>query len=167
MSSRMKFNYIPDPAWKLEDQSPIILLAMAIWGEARGEDRFGMASVAQVMMNRATWRARTGKMIEVALKEVLLQRYQFSCFNMNDPNRHKLNRPLMHDTIFIWFTCLREAFRVFYRKEHDVLDHTQGATHYHVKDMPHPPWYFKQAVNVTEIGNHVFYNLPGEWGYGA
>ena len=59
------------------------ILARTIVGEARGEGHTGMVAVANVVMNRVakpSWWGRT-------VKDVCLKPYQFSCWNVGDPNR--------------------------------------------------------------------------------
>jgi len=65
-----------------EDQ----LLALTIYGEARGETYAGQIAVGSVILERVDHRDWDGKTI----KEVCLKPYQFSCFLPNDPNFPKL-----------------------------------------------------------------------------
>ena len=56
-----------------------------IWGEARGEGEPGMTAVAHVLLNRLK-DGRWG----TALGSVCLAPYQFSCWNIGDPNRARM-----------------------------------------------------------------------------
>ncbi len=62
------------------------LMALTIYGEARGEPDKGKIAVGSVILERVEHRDWDGKTIH----EVCLKPWQFSCFNENDPNRGKL-----------------------------------------------------------------------------
>lgn len=64
------------------------VIAMTILGEARGEGKSGMYAVACVIAQRSIEWKRNGK--SITPKQVCLQKWQFSCWNKNDPNRKKL-----------------------------------------------------------------------------
>lgn len=69
--------------WKLSDKQ---LLALAIYGEARGEPTEGKIAVGSVVLERVDHRGWDGRTIH----EVCLKKYQFSCFDPRDPNQGKL-----------------------------------------------------------------------------
>jgi len=58
------------------------LLALTIYGEARGESREGKIAVGSVILERVDHRDWDGRTI----KEVCLMPWQFSCFLPQDPN---------------------------------------------------------------------------------
>ena len=58
------------------------LMALTIYGEARGESREGKIAVGSVILERVEHREWDGK----TLHEVCLMPYQFSCFLPADPN---------------------------------------------------------------------------------
>ena len=62
------------------------VLALTIYGEARGESVEGMIAVGTVILNRVDRKGWMGK----SVKEVCLKPYQFSCFLPTDPNFPKL-----------------------------------------------------------------------------
>ena len=62
------------------------ILALTIYGEARGESTEGKIAVGSVILERVDHRDWDGKTIP----EVCLKKWQFSCFNENDPNYGKL-----------------------------------------------------------------------------
>lgn len=68
------------------DLSDAQLLALTIYGEARGESTEGKIAVGSVILERVEHRDWDGKTI----KEVCLKPWQFSCFNETDPNFPKL-----------------------------------------------------------------------------
>lgn len=137
--------------------SDIDTLARTIWAEARGEGVAGMEAVAAVVMNRAgldlgndgkpDW---WGEGVEAVCKKP----WQFSCWNMDDPNRDKLFAVNDNDP---WF---RHALEIAGRAVAGSLaDPTGGATHY-VKDtwVERTAW-TKGRAPVAKIGKHWFYRL--------
>ena len=62
------------------------LLALTIYGEARGERPIGQIAVGSVILERVDHRDWDGKTIQ----EVCLMPYQFSCYLPEDPNFPKL-----------------------------------------------------------------------------
>ena len=62
------------------------ILALTIYGEARGESVEGQIAVGSVILERVDKQGWMGKTIP----EVCLKKWQFSCFNENDPNYPKL-----------------------------------------------------------------------------
>src|SRR3990170_4207690 len=70
---------INDTFGHLDDKQ---LMALTIYGEARGESRAGKIAVGSVILERVDHRAWDGDTI----KEVCLMPWQFSCFLPADPN---------------------------------------------------------------------------------
>jgi spore germination cell wall hydrolase CwlJ-like protein len=131
----------------------IDVLARTIWGEARGEGTIGMQAVASVVLNRFEAATKKGahwwgsSFIEICQKP-----YQFSCWNENDPNLHKL---LHVDTSDLYFAT---AKRIAQRCILGCLDDpTSGATHYHAAGIM-PRW-AKGEEQTTTIGSHIFYRI--------
>jgi hypothetical protein len=77
------------------------VMARTLWGEARGENEVGMSAVASVIMNRVSKGGWWGDSID----KVCLKKFQFSCWNQNDPNASKLLSLNGVDPIFP--TCLK------------------------------------------------------------
>ena len=134
------------------------LLALAIYGEARGESYGGKVGVASVILNRLKKGGWFGK----TLKDVILKPYQFSCFNDNDPNRIKLLAiALAWDMFYKKDLVLRECYDLA-KKMLDpdnftvFKDNVLGATHYKTKDCK-ATWADKMKL-VAVIGNHEFYS---------
>lgn len=123
-------------------------LARTIWGEARGEGNSGMQAVANVIMNRvkaATWYG-------AGVKDVVLKKSQFSCWNDGDPNKAKMLAVTDSDISF------RNAKYLAEQAVNGVLpDITGGANHYHASNI-RPYWADTDKMTVI-IGNHVFYKL--------
>lgn len=64
------------------------IMGLTIYAEARGEPRKGRIAVGTVILNRAENRKWDGETI----LETCLWPYQFSCYNLDDPNRPMLKR---------------------------------------------------------------------------
>ena len=65
---------------------PIRLLALTIYGEARGERDIGKIAVGTVILERVDHRDWDG----TTIREVCLMPYQFSCYLPKDPNFPKM-----------------------------------------------------------------------------
>ncbi len=129
-------------------------LARTIFGEARGELRHpngGMKSlyaVAHVVKNRTKHTQYSS-----CVHEVCQQAWQFSCWNVKDPNRDILLKATFSDTVFQ--QCYLAATTVLFG---DIEDCTKGATHYHSMAIDAP----YSAIGhhpTTIIGHHLFYKL--------
>ena len=139
----------PEPG----DMDDVEILARTIYGEARGEKISGKEAVANVVLNRvAKAQARGGRYWWGAtVRDVCLKKWQFSCWNANDPNRSKILRVSRENRTYQ--TCLRIARRAIAGTLKDLTD---GATHYHANYV-FPPW-ARGRMYCAEIGNHQFYN---------
>lgn len=153
----MKF---PDLSKSLEDQDPDTLLAMACWGEARGEPPLGRAAMVHSVLNRAKEKSQT-------IPQVLLKPWAYSCFILSDPNFHLLWDPAAHGGIGTWAVCWRAAVEAITGLS---ADPTNGATHYCVRSLwnrppvrpAHPKWFEApeieagRTVEKLAVGHHVF-----------
>ena len=119
------------------------LLAMLGWGEARGEGALGILAVQWVAKNRADKRNR-------ALKDVILQPWQFSCFNPG-PGQEKLVAAA-HLEPESWGMSLGSAGLLL---GGHTLDPTAGATHFYSVTIQPPRW-TKGWIELTQIGRHIF-----------
>lgn len=136
--------------------SDLDILARTIYGEARGEGAEGMEVVACVVMNRYrshkwycgyTW---MNGMKVPSVAQTCLKRFQFSCWNKNDPNLDKVLKVTAHDEQFQ--ECLLIAERAL---SGELKDFTHGATYYHTRDVK--PYWAKKKSPCYEVGNHLFY----------
>ena len=132
--------------------SDLALLQLAIWREARGEPYDGKRGVAHVIANRAAiplwWNQHTsGK-----LSAVVLHPYQFSSFNVSDPNADKW--PVDGDTSFA--DCCAAALGVMGGSD---ADNTDGATYYYDTSIDWPEAWGPQAnyVNTLNVGRLRFW----------
>ncbi len=126
-------------------------LARTLYGEARGEKVRGMEAVASVIINRVEKAMqRGGYWWGGDVEKVCLRPWQFSCWNVNDPNREKILT--IDSTNKIFATCLRIARRAVFGC---LKDPTEGATHYHRSGLM-PAW-ARHQIPCAEVGHHVFY----------
>lgn len=128
------------------------ILAKTIYGEARGETISGQEAVASVIMNRLAFsQARGAYWWGSSVAAICQKPYQFSCWDMDDPNYRQLLKVDEGNPVFA--TCKRIAKRALAGM---IADCTGGATHYHTKNL-RPKWSIGK-IPCAEIGNHVFYN---------
>ncbi len=132
------------------------VLALTIWGEARGEPVEGQIAVGQVIANRL----RMGRWGHT-LTAVCQAPKQFSCWNAgHDPNHLALMAYLdrMVRGEHIQDASLRQADWIAEGIiGHSLLDNTKGATHYHALAMdPLPKWAVGQEP-CARVGHHLFY----------
>lgn len=151
---------LPDPLLPIEDQSELIVLAMLVYGEGRGESDEAKCAIAHVPIERA-------RLKKTSVKRECLRKNAFSCFNENDKNRSKLLRPLKWDSPEVWMKCLSAADDALSGRSSSPA---KGATHYVVKRYwmrpsaagRHPEWFELLEVasghtkKIKVIGGHVF-----------
>jgi len=128
----------PNRDLSIEEQAPLVLLPMTVWGEARGEPFLSKICVAHVIVNRSKKR-------RMSIKEVVLQPKQFSVFNLNDPNRDKL---LLADSLEgeeVWGECVAASWVALVSREYDP---TNGATHYY-SGKRRPKWAKRMRETLT------------------
>lgn len=116
--------------------SPVDVLALTMYGEARGDSKVDGSSVEErlaigcVIRNRL----RIGNRFGVTYQQVCWQRLQFSCWNPNDPNSEVLWSAArsMAAGIRITDPILRETHWLASGvAEQYVRDLTNGATHFY------------------------------------
>ena len=141
---------IPECFLKLDETK---LLALCIYGEARGEPMASRLGCASVIMNRK----KAGGWYGSTIRDVILKPKQFSCFNSNDPNYIGLmaiasNWERMYDKD----KALRECFSIAYAVvEGDMPDNVLGATHY--KTIKCVASWAASMQLVATLGHHEFY----------
>ncbi len=136
--------FLPDPKKPLEQQRELTLLALCVWGEARGEPNTGKSAVAHVVLNRF-YAGTFGQTV----RDVLLAPKQFSCFLPSDPNRQKMLTIKAGET---WNECFNAALGAY---GHIDFDTSYGALYYCGKSS-NPAWR-KTMVETARIGGHVFF----------
>ncbi len=133
------------------------LLALTIFGEARGESREGKIAVGSVILERVDHRGWDGSTI----KEVCLMPWQFSCFLPGDPNSAGLKLIAQN----FGNQCLRYALvQQCYVIATGLLEGTIARTPeiaanhacQYCTDAVDPDWK-KKMTRVAAIGHHEFY----------
>src|SRR5580692_230435 len=116
----------------LDDLSDVEVLALTIYGEARGESIEGQIAVGCVARNRL--------IVGEEYKDVCLEDKQFSCWNRDDPNRSVLdelgqklfNGEDINDPILK--QCMWIAEGVMNK---ELMDITGGAKNYMTTELYH------------------------------
>lgn len=128
----------------------IQIMARTVYGEARNQPWQGLVAVAEVIRNRAAKPSWWGTDIST----VCGKPYQFSCWNLNDPNRLVI--------LDATFDELRQAIAACLFVLSTKSNITNGATSYHTLETPKgtkvwPPDWAKEMTKVAVVGSHVFY----------
>lgn len=160
----------------LQEQPGDLLLALTLFGEARGETALGKRAVAWVVRNRleagAAHKEKKGRAHPLfgdgTVAGVVLRPWQFSCWNKSDPNLHKLMDIVQTDgeVIGAMWAVLRAVATGVLSAVPEWDDPTFGATHYCTvnlwnDDVP-GAWYGRAEIEAgrtketVTIGNHVF-----------
>jgi len=128
------------------------ILARTLWGEARGESLSGQIAVAWTIRNRVN-DGKNRSWWGEGYVGVCQAKYQFSCWNKNDPNF-----PYLSGTRQIPFRELAQA-RIAADQVIDgkVSDPTGGATHYYAIAMKTPPAWASKATQTLKLGGHAFF----------
>lgn len=138
-----------DGAYTEPASEDIDVVAMTLWGEARGEGEQGMRAVACVIGNRTK---REGQ--QKGYVAVCREFRQFSCWNENDPNRLQLEAVRRNpDNAFRLAAAIaRQLIRG------ELEDFTFGATHYFAASIPQRPNWAKDKNPCFRLGKHLFFN---------
>lgn len=140
----------------LETLPDRVIVALTIFGEARGEPVEGQIAVGCVIRNR--FKAQNNQTAKWGA--ICLAPKQFSCFNPTDPNFAVVQRaastllsafppPMLHQAEWLADGILSGA----------ALDVTHGATHYLTRALyasPACPSWAQGKSLTTMIGGHVF-----------
>jgi hypothetical protein len=160
------FNFVrtllPDSSKPLASQEPLVLLAMCIFGEARGECQEAQRGVAQIVLNRArnphvVFGSQSNRSFEDNLRRVILRPGQFSCFHPADPNYQKLLRPSEAEDAAVWERCLSYAEEALAAcNQPDTI--TLNSDHYFDDSIQAPSW-ADPAKRTVKLGRLNFYRL--------
>lgn len=128
-------------------------LARTIYGEARSEPVEGMEAIACVVLNRLAVSKRYAKGYWWGnnIEDICRKPFQFSCWNVNDPNLEKIQKITLDNPRFM--TCFEIAKKAV---EKNLPDVTGGATHYFNPAVVNPKWAFGEKPT-AKIGRHIFY----------
>ncbi|MFA6973682.1 MAG: cell wall hydrolase [Parcubacteria group bacterium] len=146
---------VDEPEWTgdFNDDTEQMILARAIFGEARSLSNQGKIAVGWCIKNRVN-DTRWGN----TYHEVILEKTQFSAFNESDKNYDFVKNPLIDEgQKNAWLECYEIADKIV---ENAVSDPTNGANHY-FSDYIEPPYWTKasNAEFMIKIGNTLFYEL--------
>jgi len=132
-------------------ENDLDILTRTLFGESEAGDTEDAIAIASVIMNRVAFKNWPNKVAAVCL-----QPYQFSCWNVSDPNRQRI---MSADPNGTWYTACRNiALRALQGK---LVDTTNGATHYYADYAKQPKWAKgHKACYVSSQGKykHYFYN---------
>lgn len=143
---------------KLNDLTPLEILTLTIYGEARGEPIEGQIAVACVIRNRVNKRNKS-------YFEICTQPKQFSCWNEDDPNRAVLveiaekwtmNSPV--DNIHLR-QCQWIASGIV---NNSILDNTNKSLNYLTHSLfvgNRPSWADYPTSDPIQHGKQVFFNV--------
>lgn len=135
------------------DAYPIVLFALCLWREARGELYTTKTGVAWTIRNRV----KNPRWWGHDWIGVILMPWQFSSFNHNDPNSSKF--PMTTDPV--WPECLEIASKV-YSEPPTLYDNTAGAVSYFDAslDGDPPKWATDGSqIKTVDIGKIHFFKL--------
>lgn len=136
------------------------IVALTLWGEARGQPIQGIVGVANVIANRTRDPARRWGL---TWQDVCLRRWQFSCWI---PEGGRANYERMVEAVSdlailrpLKDKVMRQCWWVARGVVDDmILDVTKGANHYYAATIPEPKWARGQEPTVV-MGLHRFYKL--------
>lgn len=137
------------------------IMALTVFGEARGESAHGQYAVAWVIRNRfenpGWWSRQPNDGIpDDTLAAVCRDPYQFSCWNPENPNRRLLELPK---------TLERSDFLAILKICTDVIaassseDMTHGADHYCRGDIVQQTRWARNRKPTAVIGSHHFFKI--------
>lgn len=147
---------VDDPRWTgdFRDDTDQMLLARAIYGEARGQNDAAKTGVAWSIRNRVEdTRPDWGN----TYYDVITQHEQYSAFNLSDRNRKHVEDPFFSD---------RQADRIAWTRSYAIAgqvlagtvdDPAHRANHYYDDSRSRPPsWATKQSF-VIKIDRIIFH----------
>lgn len=133
------------------------IMALTIYGEARGESYEGKVAVGSVILERVDHRAWDGTNIQ----DVCLMPYQFSCFLPDDPNFAALKLIAEDwDTKIMRSVVLRVCYNIASLLITGALDRTKEIAETHAtqyKTTSCRASWAKKMQKIATIGNHEYY----------
>lgn len=138
----------------LQHSSNVVMLALVIWREARGEPEEARIGVAHVVLNRVRRPGWWG----ATMLEVLTKPWQFS--SLTDPKDRQLTKwPKESDPS--WMQCLRIARRAILGASTNPIG---DADHYHDTSIEQPAAWGTGAKLRCQLGRLKFYRVGGAGG---
>lgn len=139
--------------------TPTQILALTIYGEARGESTEGKIAVGSVILERVDHRDWDGKTIP----EVCFKKWQFSCYNERDPNYPRLLHIAERwDVEFKMSVSLNDCYDIALGLMNGNIIRTPAIAETHCcqymtkEACEFVKWDDKMKV-IVEIGNHLFF----------
>lgn len=126
---------------ELGESYELIMSALCLWREARGEEYRGKVAIWWVLKNRLA-SGRWGR----TLPRIVTAPWQFSSFNRDDPNSVKF--PMPEDVT--WQECLDVVCS-------EEPDPTNGAQFYFASSIAARPSWARKMTLAGIIGRHEFY----------
>jgi spore germination cell wall hydrolase CwlJ-like protein len=126
-----------------DTQAEILIVALTLLGEARGEGEVGMKSVAQVVHNRAVTRKLTPA-------QVCLQPKQFSFWNNSTDLFSKRSLLYTKEGQIAWDIASRVVEGI------EPMPTLGAVNHYHTVSIS-PSW--SKGRSGIVIGNHIFFKI--------
>lgn len=138
----------------MEDMTPREKIARTAWGEARGLGITGMTATMNTMANRlASKRTWWGNSLESIATFGRHGIFQYSCWNLKDPNDQKLLNVTSDDVQYQQALVLADQLLAG-----TLPDVTNGADSYFDKRLPRwPVWYLGLSPCWT-LGPHLYFN---------
>lgn len=125
------------------------IIAKTAWGEARGLGSQGMQATLNTLQNRLssgiTWWGDT-------LRTVALHPFQYSCWNVNDPNQPKLLQVTESDPQYA--SAMQLAASAL---SGSLVDVTGGADSYYAGSLPKPPKWSAGLTPTIQIGDQLYF----------
>lgn len=152
----------PNRALPLVDHPPLVLLAMCLFGEARGESRHTRQAIAQVVVNRArhahrVFGSQRGLSFHENIVRVITKPSQFSCMMSEDVNYPKILDPHSYDPTGIWTDCMAIATQAL--QNYRLVDSlTANSDHYFDDSIQAPAW-ADPAKETVKLGRLRFFRL--------
>ena len=148
------------------DRLQVICLAENIYFEARNQGTAGWMAVANVTINRRNASRFPNTICDVVYESQMEESWKTR--NLDIPDNLRKYNPVKNRCQFSWYCdgipdeiyqkqLYREilAFSEAMLAKENILDITDGATHYHA-DYVLPSW-ARTKKKTTEIGDHIFY----------
>lgn len=145
-----------DPKWtgNFNDDTEQMILARAIWGEARGASKKARIAVAWSIKNRLDFKAEWD-----TYHNIILDPAQYSAFWEQPPddyNLKALRNPLKKaNDLQKWKETYKIAEQII---KEEISDPTDGANHYYDDSILTPNWATKNNLKI-EIDNLNFHKL--------
>ncbi|MBO7714346.1 MAG: cell wall hydrolase [Methanobrevibacter sp.] len=128
-------------------QDDYFVFTGTIWGEIRGGTEAAQENVAQVILNRKAHQPH------LSIYEICLAPLQFSCWNMDDPNRAKILDPSYHQATY-WEKCAAVAWNALHGRNPNRIE---GACNYYSMSDKNPPQWAHPPSIITHVdGFHRF-----------